>query len=152
MQTNSLWTNKKNGWSLGKKMMIWQWSKWKLRFDIFKMQENNKKSQNTFCTVLYSISKQRVDIIIKEQDFFSIFAFLIVFLIVVVSSLGFRLLVCWSTILILNLQQFLLVVGTNMLVYRPFGQKMLSTNFACGFLNNQFGYQFQVPLAIEHMP
>ena len=146
MQTNSLWTNKKNGWSLGTKMMIWQWSKWKPRFDITKMQENNKKGQNNFCMVLYSISKH---IIIKEQVFFSPFLLSLLFsCIVVVSSLWFRLLVSWSTILILNVQQFLLVVGTNMLAYRPFGQKMFSTNFACGFLNNQS----QVQLAIEHMP
>ena len=75
-----MWTNKKNGWSLGTKMMIWQWSKWKPRFDITKMQENNKKGQNNFCTVLYSISKQSGYNHKGTSVFFSIFAFLIVFL------------------------------------------------------------------------
>ena len=148
MQTNSMWTNKKNGWSLGTKMMIWQWSKWKPRFDITKMQENNKKGQNNFCTVLYSISKQSGYNHKGTSVFFPFLLSLLFSCIVVVSSLWFRLLVSWSTILILNVQQFLLVVGTNMLAYRPFGQKMFSTNFACGFLNNQS----QVQLAIEHMP
>ena len=126
--------------------MIRKWSKRNLRFDITKMQENNKKSKHNFCMELYSICTQS-GYNHKWTRFFFPFLLSILFSCIIVV-LEFPLLDCWSNILILNLHQFLLVVGTNMLVYRPFGQKMLSTNFACGFLNNQL----QIQLAIELMP
>ena len=126
-------------------MILRQCSKWKPRFDITKMQENNKKIPNNFCMVLYSISKHSG---YKHKGTFFFLHFCFPYCFLVVSTLGFPLLYCWSTILISNFQHFLLVVGTNMLANRPLRQKKLATNFAFGFLNNQF----QVPLAIEHMP